>query len=211
MKIEKNMEFFFGPAKTIQDEIREQKRQFTKIQTAIAKEQATLELNQIKNIAKIKQNAKEGKNECVKLLAIDISRSKKRIEALMKLKTQVELLRQQTDTIKTSMELKNAMAGITRIMKVLNRNAGAKNKNNPAVISRDFAEQSIKMEMNQEAIDEMLDTTTEEDEEADETVSRVLDELGITLQNQMPTVTTTKLTTLDQDDDLTRRLANLRK
>lgn len=106
------------------------------------------------------------------------------------------------------------MKGATRAMMAMNRRM-----NMPVLqrIMREFQKQTEKMEMNQEVMNDAVDDAFEEvsdEEEQEAIVGQVLDEIGISLNDNLvdaPKVQAQEEVVDDRDRELEARLANLKK
>lgn len=137
-------------------------------------------------------------------MARDLVRTRKHVEKMYKMKTQLQTVSLRLQTIKSQHAMAAAMAGVTKVcccrhpfVLVLTRRLWQammkmnRQLNLPAIqkIMMEFERQSEIMEMKEETIgdtmDDMMDDGDDEEEETDNVINQVLDEIGIDLNQEL--------------------------
>lgn len=128
-----------------------------------------------------------GQNQlgAVKVMAKDLVRTRRSITKFYGLKTQLQAVGLRMQTLKSTQAMADAMLGVTRAMRSMNRELNVQSLNN---MMRDFERQNEGMEnmtgVLGDAIDDSMIADGEE-EESEEFVSQVLDELGCNIDAQL--------------------------
>lgn len=209
------MEWLFGRKKTPAEMLRENQRMLKKSQRELEREKTTLERQEKKLMADIKKTAKEGQMESVKIMAKDLVRTRKHKQKMMMMKTQIQAVSLKIQTLKSVSTMADAMKGVTKAMIRMN-----KQMNIPQMkqIMDEFEKQAEIMDMKQEVMDDAIDEAMDDGEEEEQTemeVSKVMDELGLTMAGEIPQAPTNadpQAATMEADDvDLQARLDALRR
>lgn len=149
-------------------------------------------------------------------MAKDLVRTRKHVEKMCKMKTQLQAVGLRLQTVKSQNAMATAMNGVARAMVQMNRQINLPSMQKTMM---EFEKQSeileAKEEMINDAMDEMMDDSGEE-EETDDIVNQVLDEIGINLESQLVAAPSNKAPEAVEvnpqaDKDLHARLENLRK
>jgi len=209
----KKMAFIFGKQKTPKEILREHQRNLNRSIREIEKETNNLKNQEKKIIIDIKKNAKDGQMGAVKIMAKDLVRTRNQIQKFIKMRAELQAVSLRIVTMKSQQTMAEAMKGVTRAMMMMNRQM-----NLPAMqrIMMEFEKQNERMDMKQEMMSDTMDDVFEgegEEEETEEVISKVLDEIGINLKNELVDAPTQKTSTATKADDaeLLNRLDNLRK
>uniref|UniRef100_A0A061R9N9 Charged multivesicular body protein 2A n=1 Tax=Tetraselmis sp. GSL018 TaxID=582737 RepID=A0A061R9N9_9CHLO len=219
------MEWLFGKKKTPAEMLRENKRMLDKAIRELERERTQLQNEEKKLITEIKKSAKQNQMDAVKIMAKSLVRNRHATTKMVQLKSQLQAVSIRLQTLKSSQAMGDAMRGATRAMGAMN-----KQMNLPKLqqIMREFERQNERMEMSSEMMGDAIDDAFEgeaEEEESDELVSQVMDELGITLSNELLKAPGQAVAQPAQpaaaaanepmaegiDDDLQARLNNLRR
>ncbi|KAL3895219.1 MAG: hypothetical protein SGCHY_004831 [Lobulomycetales sp.] len=231
------MDFLFGKRKTPAELMRQHQRALQRAQREMDRERSKLEQQEKKLIIDIKNTAKKGQMGACKVMAMDLVRTRRYIQKFYQMRTQLQAVSLRIQTLRSNQAMAEAMKGVTKAMKTMNKQI-----NLPQIqkIMMDFEQESEILDMKDEMMnvpethDTMEDAMGEEDEEeeSDAIVNQVLDEIGISLDDQMATAPSGMLSTgnsataaktlaaepiamgaagEDDDDDLMKRLDNLRK
>ncbi|KAL6224235.1 PREDICTED: vacuolar protein sorting-associated protein 2 homolog 1 [Fragaria vesca subsp. vesca] len=179
------MSFIFGKRKTPAELLRENKRMLDKSIREIERERGSLQAQEKKLIAEIKKSAKQGQMGAVRVMAKDLVRTRHQIEKFYKLKSQLQGVSLRIQTLKSTQAMGEAMKGVTKAMGQMNRQM-----NLPSLqkIMQEFERQNEKMELTTEVMGDAIDDALEGDEEEEETddlVNQVLDEIGITVNQEL--------------------------
>lgn len=224
------MEWLFGRRLTPQEMIKEHQRAINKAIRELEREKNRLQRSETKIIADIRKAAREGQMGAARIMAKDLVRTRKHVEKMYRMKTQLQAVSLRIQTIKSQATMAEAMRGVTRAMVRMNRTI-----NLPSLqrIMVEFQKQSEIMDIKEETIGDTMDDMfeDEDDEEAatDDVVNQILDEIGINLGSELVSTPgesiTTKNTTPNEkaksaipaaaessaDQELQNRLDNLRK
>jgi len=219
------MEWLFGKKKTPREILREHQRTINRAIREIERERSKLQQSEKKIVADIKRVAKQGQLGAARIMAKDLVRTRKHIEKMYKMKTQLQTVSLRLQTINSQAVMAEAMKGVTRAMMRMNRQI-----NLPAMqkIMMEFERQSEIMDMKEDAIGETMDDMLEDDDEEEETetiINQVLDEIGIDIGQELadtPMSGTTQVQAKKErvavgetealaDKELQQRLENLRK
>eukprot|EP00244_Chara_vulgaris_P004072 TRINITY_DN17880_c0_g2_i1.p1 TRINITY_DN17880_c0_g2~~TRINITY_DN17880_c0_g2_i1.p1 ORF type:complete len:236 (+),score=61.94 TRINITY_DN17880_c0_g2_i1:159-866(+) len=179
------MSFLFGKKQTPQELLREKKRMLDRSIRELDRERMGLQQQEKKLIAEIRKAAKQGQIPAVKVMAKDLIRTRHQITKFYGLKSQLQGVSLRISTLKSTQAMAEAMKGVTKAMGQMN-----KQMNLPALqnIMREFEKQNEKMEMTTEVMGDAVDDVLEGDDEeteADELVSQVLDEIGVDLNTAL--------------------------
>lgn len=191
------MEWLFGKRMTPEEMIRKNQRALNKAMRDLDREKMKMEQQEKKVIADIKKLAKEGQMDAVKIMALDLVRTRRYVKKFMLMKANIQAVSLKIQTLKSQNTMAQAMAGVTKAMANMNRQL-----NLPQIqkILHEFEKQSEIMDMKEEMINETMDDAMEDEgdeEESDAIVSQVLDELGLQLGDQLSGLPQVKSNSLD--------------
>ncbi|PWN50744.1 Snf7-domain-containing protein [Violaceomyces palustris] len=183
------IESLFGRSKTPAERLRQHQRTLQKAQRELDRERSKLEQQEKKLTSDIKKSAREGQMQACKVMAKDLVRTRRHIHKFYQMKTQLQAVSLRIQTLRSNQQMAEAMKGATRAMGMMNRSM-----NLPAIqrIMREFERESATMDMKDEmmgdAVDEAMDEDEEgvgEEEEGDAILREVLDEIGISVGQQL--------------------------
>jgi len=199
--------------------LREYKRMVDRSVRELDRERAQMQNQEKKLISEIKKVAKEGQMGAAKIMAKDLVRTRAYITKFYNMRTQLQAVGLRLQTLKSTAAMTDAMKGVSKAMVKMNKQV-----NLPAMqqIMMEFAKQSELMDAKQEMMGDTLDDVVGEDneeEESDQVVNQVLDEIGISLNQQLGDAPSGHKTAVaegsgakdDADQDLMARLEALRK
>ncbi|KAJ3334995.1 ESCRT-III subunit protein did4, partial [Kappamyces sp. JEL0680] len=178
------MDFLFG-RKTPQEILKQNQRALNKAQRDLDRERTKLEAQEKKLIADIKKHAKQGQMGACKVMAKDLVRTRRHIQKFYQTRTQVQAISLQIQTFRSNQQMADAMKGVTKALASMNKGV-----NLPQIskIMQDFSRESEMMDMKQEMMNDAIDDAVEEDDEEEETnniLNQVLDEIGISVNQQL--------------------------
>lgn len=177
------MSFIFGKKKTVQQQIREKKREVDRAVRSIDTEIARLEKDKAKLGNEIRKFAKQNEMDSVKVLAVQIARTNRQIKHFTSARTNLQVIGHKLQTISCTETMARTMKEITGVMKRMN--AGTKPLELQKILM-EFAKQSDLLESKEELISDAIDDAFEDDEvESENVVNAVLAELGIELSEQV--------------------------
>lgn len=179
------MEWLFGKRMTPDEMLRKNQRALNKAMRDLDREKMKMEQQEKKIIADIKKLAKEGQMDAVKIMALDLVRTRRTTQRFMRMKANIQAVSLKIQTLKSQNTMAQAMSGVTKAMQNMNRQM-----NLPQIqrILQEFEKQSEMMDMKEEMINEHIDDAMDDEadeEESDAVVSQVLDELGLQLGDQL--------------------------
>ncbi|KAK0566046.1 ESCRT-III subunit protein did4 [Tilletia horrida] len=183
------IESLFGRAKTPAERLRQHQRSLQKAVRELDRERSKLEQQDKKLIMDIKKAARDGQMSACKVMARDLVRTRRHVQKFVQMRTQLQAVSLRIQTLRSNQQMAEAMRGATRAMGMMNRSM-----NLPAIqrIMRDFERETATMDMKEEmmgdAVDEAMDDEADgvgEEEEGDAILSQVLDEIGVSLGQQL--------------------------
>lgn len=179
------MEWLFGKRMTPDEMLRKNQRALNKAMRDLDRERMKMDQQEKKIIADIKKMAKDGQMDAVKIMALDLVRTRRSSQRFMRMKANIQAVSLKIQTLKSQNTMAQAMSGVTKAMQNMNRQM-----NLPQIqrILQEFEKQSEMMDMKEEMINEHIDDAMEDEndeEESDAVVSQVFDELGLQLGDQL--------------------------
>ncbi|EIM22026.1 Snf7-domain-containing protein [Wallemia mellicola] len=179
------IESLFGRAITPQERLRRHQRALQKAQRELDRERTKLESQESKLVSDIKRSAKNGQMGPTKLMAKDLVRTRKYIQKFYQMRTQLQAVSLRIQTLRSNQQMSEAMRGATKSMAMMNRSL-----NLPQItrIMNEFERESSSMDMKEEMMSDAVDDVMEDDqgeEEEEKIVGQVLDEIGVTLNQQL--------------------------
>jgi len=221
------MEFLFGKKKTPEQMLRQHQRTLNKAIRDLDRERTKMESQEKKVINDIKKMAKEGQMDAVKIMARDLVRTRRYVKKFILMKANLQAVSLKIQTLRSNNAMAQAMKGCAKTMATMNKQMKL-----PQIqkIMMEFEKQSEIMDMKEEMMSDAIDDVMgdeEDDEESDAIVGQVLDELGLSLTDQLSELPSagSKLPAgqakagqkpmaegaTDEDADLQARLDNLRR
>ncbi|KAJ3361747.1 Charged multivesicular body protein 2A [Allomyces javanicus] len=179
------MDFLFGQRKTPAEMLRQHQRALNRAVRDLDREKAKLEQQEKKLIMDIKKSARAGQMGACKVMAKDLVRTRKYVQKFYQMRTQLQAVGLRIQTMRSNQAMTDAMKGVTKAMRSMNKQI-----NLPQItkIMMEFEKESEMMDMKEEmmndAIDDVMEDADDEDEE-EEIVRKVLDEIGIDLDQQL--------------------------
>ncbi len=165
-----------------------------------------------KLVAEMKKHAKANEIKSVKIMAKDLIRIRKHQEKFLNLQAQLRAVSLQMQTMSSTHAFMESMKTATMSMRRMNAQMRL-----PALqkIMMEFQKQSEMMGMSQELMGDAIDDALADEDEEEETenvVNQILDEIGISLTDQLPDVKGGQMkstTTASKDKVLEDRLNGL--
>lgn len=182
------MEFLFGRRKTPDEILRENKRAIDRAIRDLEREKGRMEQQEIKLANDIRKSARNNEMDSVKIMAKDLVRTKGQIKKFNIMKANLQAISLKTATLKSQNSMAQAMRGVTQGLIRMNRQM-----NLPQIqrIIQEFQKQTDMVDMKEEMINDVMDDVFEEDtdeQESDQVVNKVLDELGIEMNQTLATL-----------------------
>ena len=211
---------FWGKKLTPAEEAREERKELRESLRPIRKERRSMKISEQKMIRECKKEAKSGNMQGARAIAKNIAFARK---SLAQMDSNILNIEMKISSVRAQRAMLRGVEGMTKVMKSVNKQMdGANAMEN----MRKFAQESEKMEIQGEMMDDMLEDAlggSDEEAEADGVVDEILAELGIELQEKLDKVTVpSKLPPVEdkqpvkqeaadvEDDELTQRLEALR-
>uniref|UniRef100_A0A8P4GJN7 Charged multivesicular body protein 2a n=1 Tax=Dicentrarchus labrax TaxID=13489 RepID=A0A8P4GJN7_DICLA len=215
------MDFLFGRRKSPEELLKQNQRALNRAMRELDRERMKLEQQEKKIIADIKKMAKT----LVKIMAKDLVRTRRYVKKFIMMKANIQAVSLKIQTLKSNNSMAQAMKGVTKAMATMNRQLKL-----PQIqkIMMEFERQSEIMDMKEEMMNDAIDDAMgdeDDEDESDAIVSQVLDELGLSLSDELSNLPTAggslavsggkkaepQAALADADADLEERLNNLRR
>lgn len=193
--------------------MREYKRNIDRTIRDLERERIKMSNEERKLMNDMKNCAKKGQMDAVKIMAKDIVRARQYQTKFLKMKSQLNSVSLKLTAMGTTQQMMTSMGQVTRALQGMN-----KRMNLPEMqkIMMEFEKQNgimdMKEEMMSDAIDEGLDQGEENEVEEGTLLAQVFDEVGLDLQGKLKTKEVPKIEEkVEVKDDLEERLAQLKK
>eukprot|EP00116_Pleurobrachia_bachei_P009710 sb/3469972/ len=214
------MSFLFGRKKSPEEMLKQNQRALNRAIRDLDRERVKLERQEKQIIADIKKMAAQGEMAAVKIMAKDLVRTRRYVKKFIMMKANIQAVSLKITTLKSQGAMANAMKGVTKAMGAMN-----KQMNMPQMqkIMMEFEKEADMMDMKEDMMNDIVDDVMgaeEDEEESDQLVNQVLDELGLSLNdelNSMPMASGSVggkekvAKPSGADDELQARLDNLRR
>ncbi|XP_059854990.1 charged multivesicular body protein 2a isoform X2 [Delphinus delphis] len=221
------MDLLFGRRKTPEELLRQNQRALNRAMRELDRERQKLETQEKKIIADIKKMAKQGQMDAVRIMARDLVRTRRYVRKFVLMRANIQAVSLKIQTLKSNNSMAQAMKGVTKAMGTMNRQLKL-----PQIqkIMMEFERQAEIMDMKEEMMNDAIDDAMgdeDDEEESDAVVAQVLDELGLSLTDELSNLPSTggslsvaasgkkaeaaASALVDADADLEERLKNLRR
>mmetsp|Transcript_9965 Transcript_9965/g.20857 ORF Transcript_9965/g.20857 Transcript_9965/m.20857 type:complete len:226 (-) Transcript_9965:473-1150(-) len=180
-----------GKEKPLKEILRENKRMINRAVRELDREKTGLEREEKRLAIEIKKAAKEGQMGAVKIMAKDLVRTRQYVTKFIEMRSHLQGCALKLQTVKSHHAMADAMKSTATAMHKMNKAIDV-----PAInkMMQEFEKENAKTEIMQEimgdTIDEALGGEENEDEE-EAVVSQVLDEIGITFGEDLPSAAPT--------------------
>ncbi|XP_004405739.1 charged multivesicular body protein 2a isoform X1 [Callorhinus ursinus] len=251
------MDLLFGRRKTPEELLRQNQRALNRAMRELDRERQKLETQEKKIIADIKKMAKQGQMDAVRIMAKDLVRTRRYVRKFVLMRANIQAVSLKIQTLKSNNSMAQAMKGVTKAMGTMNRQLKLPQIQKIMMEFERQAEiMDMKEEMMNDAIDDAMGDEEDEEERlgdtrcgedgdgclvlahawpsqrsslfpSDAVVSQVLDELGLSLTDELSNLPSTggslsvaasgkkaeaaASALVDADADLEERLKNLRR
>ena len=182
-------EWAFGKKLTPQERLRKNQRALEKTQRELARETTKLQAQEKKLMLEIKKSAKQGQIASAKIQAKDLIRTKGYIVKFNQMKAQLQAILLRIQSGRSNAQMASLMKDATRLVLGMNR---LMNLPQLSRIAQEFAKENDLMDQKQEFMDDAIDDAMaldedglDEDEQADEVLTKVLDEIGVDLNTSL--------------------------
>lgn len=180
-------------------------------QRELDRERVKLERQEKQIVMEIKKSVKTNQLKLAKIQAKDLVRTKKNIEKFAKMKVQIQAISLRIQSVRSSDQMAQSMRSATSLLNQMNRSM---NLPQLSKIAMDFQRENDIMDQRQEMVDDTMDDLMDDEldeddeEEADDILNRVLDEIGVDLNQNLKDTPTGDLTA-PQEQLSTARVAQL--
>ncbi|WCJ24427.1 hypothetical protein M5689_006387 [Euphorbia peplus] len=217
------MKNIFKKKTSPKEALRESKRDMAVATRGIEREIASLQLEEKKLVAEIKQTAKTGNEAATKILARQLVRLRQQITNLQGSRAQIRGVATHTQALYASTSISTGMKGATKAMVAMNKQMAPAKQ---VKVIKEFQKQSAQMDMTIEMMSESIDETLDKDEaeeETEELTNQVLDEIGVDIASQLSSAPKGRIAARNAPnvvkssgpaadvEDLEKRLASLRR
>ncbi|KAI9179053.1 ESCRT-III subunit protein did4 [Blastocladiella emersonii ATCC 22665] len=187
------MDFLFGQRKTPAEMLRQHQRALQRAMRDLDRERMKLEQQEKKLVADIKKTARAGQMGACKVMAKDLVRTRRYVQKFYNMRTQLQAVSLRIQTLQSNTAMAEAMRGVTKAMRGMNRQI-----NLPQItkIMMEFEKEAEMMDMKEEMMNDAIDDVMEDaddEEEEEEIVMKVLDEIGIDLDQKFAEAPKTSL------------------
>ncbi|XP_072822564.1 charged multivesicular body protein 2a isoform X2 [Vicugna pacos] len=182
------MDLLFGRRKTPEELLRQNQRALNRAMRELDRERQKLETQEKKIIADIKKMAKQGQMDAVRIMAKDLVRTRRYVRKFVLMRANIQAVSLKIQTLKSNNSMAQAMKGVTKAMGTMNRQLKL-----PQIqkIMMEFERQAEIMDMKEEMMNDAIDDAMgdeDDEEESDAVVAQVLDELGLSLTDELSTL-----------------------
>lgn len=182
-------EWAFGKKLTPQERLRKNQRALEKTQRELGRETTKLQAQEKKLMLEIKKLAKQGQIASAKIQAKDLVRTKGYIVKFNLMKAQLQAILLRIQSVRSNQQMGTSMRDATRLLLGMNRSM---NLPQLSRIAQEFAKENDMMDQKQEFMDDAIDDAMGmddeelgEDDQADEILTKVLDEIGVDLNTSL--------------------------
>ena len=198
------------------EEAKEQKNKIRRSIRQIEREQRKLTQQEAKTLKQIKDLAQKNMHNQAKILSKDLVRSRKQVQMMYTMVSQMKVVENQLAAAQMNATMLENLKGVNSVMSQVNASMNPQQMNQ---IMKQFAQESEKMGMQQEMMQDQFDMVADPGDEAaaDEVYNQILGEVGMQMNNEMATNTNQINANAAAagpqnavDDDLQARLAALK-
>jgi charged multivesicular body protein 2A len=170
---------------TPEERMREAKRLINRGIRELDRERTRLQNEEKKIVAEIKALAKKGQIAPCKTLAKDLVRSRRYVTKFYEMKSKLQGVGLQLQTVKSTQAMSQALKGVTSSMKAFNKSMNNQELNN---IMKEFMRENERMGITEEMMGDAIDMALDQEgdvEASDQVVNQVLSEIGIEVSDQI--------------------------
>ena len=170
---------------TPEERMQEAKRLINRGVRELDRERTRLQNEEKKIIIEIKALAKKGQIAPCKTLAKDLVRSRRYITKFYEMKSKLQGVGLQLQTVKSTQAMSQALKGVTASMKAFNRTMNNQELNQ---IMKEFMKENERMGITEEMMGDAIDMALDQEgdvEASDQVVNQVLSEIGIEVTDQI--------------------------
>lgn len=173
-------------SETPQQKLRKYKRSLDRTCRELDREHGKLTMQEKKIQMEMKQMARKGETDALRIYAKDLVRTRKNAQKMYLMRTQIQGVALHIQTMSATSQMTEAMKGVGRAMHAMSNqvNISAMSK-----IMQNFEKESelmgMKDEMMGDAIDDVLDTEGDVEADTELEVQKAMDEAQIELQKKL--------------------------
>merc|ERR1719420_1404075 len=174
-----------GSKMTLEEQLRENKRAIDRAIRELDRERNQLQSQEKKLINDIKSAAKKSQMGSVKIMAKDLVRTRKYQQKFLQSKSQLQGIQLRLQTLKSQEALQRSMKEVTMAMKGINARMDPQAMTQ---IMQEFSAASDQMNLQQDLMEQVIDDTMDEADDAEEEeriVGQVLEEIGVDMTGAM--------------------------
>lgn len=207
------MDKLFGKKKTIDQQVKEQDREMRRVNRGLERDRGQLQKEEKKLEMEIKKAAKMGNKEACGILAKQLVQLRKQKTRSYAAGAKMSGISAQSKMMATNTKMAQSMASTTKTMASINKTMDPEKV---AKTMQQFERENMKFEMSEEMMNDALESAfgeSDDEEETDAIIGKVLDEIGIDNMGQMaraPAANTREPATNEvTDDEIERQLKAL--
>lgn len=175
--------WMFGSRKTPKEQLRDCKLEIKKNSRALSREVESLKQTEHQLLRDIKATAEQGKIPLAKIMCKNLVVIRQGIQKLYQSIGQINQIEISLTISHSTQVMAEAMAGATKAMSMANRFI---NMQQMVRIMKMYEQNSDKLEMKQELMNETMDGLNDDvEEEEEELLNQVMDEIGINLSDML--------------------------
>jgi len=175
--------------KPLKEVMRENKRMINRAVRELDREKVGLEREEKRLTMEIKKAAREQQMQSVKIMAKDLVRTRQYITKFIEMRSHLQGCALKLQTVKSHQAMAEAMGTTAKAMAKMNK---AVNVTAITKMMAEFEKENAKTEMMQEILGDTIDEGLQgedNEEEEERIVSQVLDEIGISMGEEIPDAT----------------------
>ena len=170
---------------TPEERMRQAQRLIKRGVRELDRERIRLQNEENKIVNEIKALAKKGQIATCKTLAKDLVRSRRYVTKFYEMKSKLQGVSLQLQTVKSTNSMAQALKGVTASMKAFNKTINNQELNQ---IMKEFMKENERMGITEEMMGDAIDMALDQEgdvEASDAVVNQVLSEIGIEVSDQM--------------------------
>ncbi|CAB9518025.1 body protein 2a [Seminavis robusta] len=175
-----------GKKKPLKEVLRENKRMINRAVRELDREKQGLEREEQRLTMEIKKAARANQMASVKIMAKDLVRTRQYIAKFIEMRSHLQGTALKLQTVKSHQAMAEAMSSTAQAMYKMNK---VVNVSSITKMMAEFEKENAKTEMMQEIMGDAIDDAMQDDnaeEEEDRIVGQVLDEIGISMAEEVP-------------------------
>ena len=170
------------------EQAKQNKRTITRAIRQIERERTKLQNQEAKTLKQIKDLAVKNQHGPAKILSKDLVRSRQQVNMYYTMASQMRVIETQLGAAQMNAQMVESLKGVNSVMTQVN---GQMNPQQMNQIMKQFAQETEKMGMQQEMMNDAFDMCTDADTEqqSEDVYNQILGEIGMNLNSDMATNT----------------------